>query len=92
MKLPSINCVHFDWGSGGKCNKLPKTLNIFRKSCPEIFNPSPKNCKLHKSFPKPDKFLPPAPPPCRIYKCYGSVMVRTKESIQKDYEWQMSIK
>lgn len=65
MKLPRINCKYFDWGAGGKCNKLSKFLSIFRRSCPEIFNQSPKNCKIHAPFQKPSMLSPPVPPPCR---------------------------
>lgn len=88
MKLPRINCIHFDWGAGGKCNKLPKFLKYFRRSCPEKFNISPQACKLHEKHLQFDR---PTPPPCRVYACYGSNMVRTKASIQADYEWECKL-
>lgn len=90
MKFPNINCVHFDWASGGKCNKLPKFLKLFKRSCPEIYNSIPKECKLHEPYIR-NKLLPPEPPPCREYKDYGGNLVRTKKSIQKSYEWRAKL-
>lgn len=91
MKLPRINCIHFDWGSGGKCNKLPKRMGYFRRGCPEIYNNNSPTCKFyekHRSF---SLTYPPVPPPCREYTCYGSNMVRTKKSKQASYEWQCKL-
>ncbi len=94
---PIINCIYLDWGSRGKCKLLPKVLGIFRRNCPEILNKVPKTCTLHKEFEFIDPLLPPGPPqppqspPCRVYKCYGSTMVRTKESIQASYEWNCKL-
>lgn len=91
MKIPKINCIHFDCGAGGKCKKLPKRFKFFRRGCSEVYNLSPKKCKLHEPFPRPNRLTPPEPPPCREYKCYGSNMVRTKESIQASYEWRCKL-
>ncbi len=91
MKLPRINCIHFDWGTGGKCNKLPKRFKYFRRSCPEVYNFTPLNCTLRKKHEHFSITNPPVPPPGRVYTCYGSNMVRTKASKQASYEWQCKL-
>lgn len=84
MQMPNINCQYFDWGSGGKCNKLPKRFKYFRRTCVKF--KSTAVCEMQEHWPK---NVVPVPPPARLYKDCGGLMVRTKESIQASYEWEM---
>ena len=73
MRISNINCKHFD---NGACDKLPKTLWLFRKKCVLILDQT--KCKLQDKWERP-KGMPPPPPP--IYSPHPRARQPKQESI-----------